>query len=437
MNKGADQKTKDAAYAFLSYMNQSAQSSVDVTIGATGYNPYRLSQLSSPDLFVKAGMPKELAENYIGAINGALNSLNMASDMKIPGAQKYTSVVLETELARYLAGEISVDEALENIEEGWEEATEDFGRDEQIAGPGSRTWQLIPGPMSTLTNTIQPGGGTPAGASAGDRWREWVDRHAGIFFIAPAVTLILIFAIFPTIYSMVFAVSRVRFTGNGLKFRYVGLRNFEKQFFGSSEVHFLGWTDPISIFGTIVFVAIIAAVLWWLYKSWKKATWVRFLGRSISAAIAIFLGWLLCASLLSGNAIGTLYTTLFYVLVGCGVQFVIGTGLAFLCSQPIRSRNFFRVLFFIPLMVTPLGVGFAMRMIADVTKGPFEPILGFLGLQDWVWSARFVMMICDSWQRILFIFICMLAALENVPRDHVEAAQVDGASILHIFREVT
>ena len=114
-------------------MNQSAQSSVDVTIGATGYNPYRLSQLSSPDLFVKAGMPQELAENYIGAINGALNNLNMASDMKIPGAQKYTSVVLDTELARYLAGEISVDEALENIEEGWEEITEDFGRDEQIA----------------------------------------------------------------------------------------------------------------------------------------------------------------------------------------------------------------------------------------------------------------------------------------------------------------
>ena len=113
INAKADQKTKDAAYAFLSYMNQSAQSSVDVTIGATGYNPYRISQLSSPDLFVDAGMPQELAENYIGAINGALNNLNMASDMKIPGAQKYTSVVLDTELARYLAGEISVDEALE------------------------------------------------------------------------------------------------------------------------------------------------------------------------------------------------------------------------------------------------------------------------------------------------------------------------------------
>ncbi len=283
---------------------------------------------------------------------------------------------------------------------------------------------------------------SPAGATLNDRWREWFDRHAGTFFIAPAVTLILIFAIFPTVYSMVFALSRVRFTGDGLKFRFVGFRNFAKQFFGSDQVHFLGRTEPISILGTIVFVAVTLAILWWLYRSFKFSTWVAMLGRTISAAAGIFLTWLLAASLVSGNSIGTLYTTLFYVLVGCGVQFIIGTGLAFLCSQPIQGKNFFRVIFFIPLMVTPLGVGYAMKMVADITKGPFEPILGIFGLQNWVWSAdawsaRMVMMVCDSWQWIPFIFICMLAALENVPRDHVEAAQVDGASSVHIFREVT
>jgi multiple sugar transport system substrate-binding protein len=132
VNAKADQKKKDAAYAFISYMNHPGVSNVDVTLGPTGYNPYRLSQLKSTDLWVKAGMPLDLAENYIGAINAALSNPNMASDMKIPGAQQYTGVVLDTELARYLAGEISVDEALKNIEEGWEKITEDFGRDEQI-----------------------------------------------------------------------------------------------------------------------------------------------------------------------------------------------------------------------------------------------------------------------------------------------------------------
>lgn len=295
--------------------------------------------------------------------------------------------------------------------------------------------------MAAYDNIGQPGRSS-ADSSARERLSEWVDRHSGTFFIAPAVTLILIFAIFPTIYSMFFALSRVRFTGDGLRFRYVGFRNFSKQFFGSAEVHFLGRTDPVSLFGYAVFAIIVIAVLWWLIRSVKRTTWVGMIGRSISAAMAIFLSWILCASLLSGNSIGTLYTTLFYVFVGCAIQFIIGTGLAFLCSQPISGKNFFRVVFFIPLMITPLGVGYAMRMVADVTKGPIEPILNLVGLSDWVWSAdawsaRFIMMIGDSWQWIPFIFICMLAALENIPRDHVEAAQVDGASSFQIFREIT
>ncbi len=294
--------------------------------------------------------------------------------------------------------------------------------------------------MSSFENMRQPRA-LSAGASTRDRLGEWVDKHSGTFFIAPCVSLILIFAIFPTIYSIFFAMSRVRWSGDGLKFRYVGFRNFSKQFFGSAEQHFLGRLD-ITFFGWVLFAIIAVAVLWWLIRSVRITTWVGMIGRSISAAMAIFLAYILCASLLSGNNIGTLYTTLFYVLVGCAIQFVIGTGLAFLCSQPISGKNFFRVIFFIPLMITPLGVGYAMRMVADVTKGPFEPVLGFLGLQDWVWSAdawsaRFMMMVSDSWQWIPFIFICMLAALENIPRDHVEAAQVDGASSVQIFREIT
>ena len=93
--------------------------------------------------------------------------------------------------------------------------------------------------MSLNDNSIQPGSG-PAGFLAGESWGEWADRHSRTFFIAPAVTLILIFAIFPTFYSIVFALSRVRFTGEGLKFRFVWFQNFAKQFLGNDQVHFLG-----------------------------------------------------------------------------------------------------------------------------------------------------------------------------------------------------
>ena len=252
----------------------------------------------------------------------------------------------------------------------------------------------------------------------------------------------MIFAIFPTFYSIVFALSRVRFSPTGLRFRFVWFQNFVAQFIGNEQAHFLGRLQNMSVLGWLVTLVVVLAVLWWLYRSFRAgATWAGMIGRIISAAMAIFVVWILSGTLLSGNPWGTLLTTLFYVVVGCSLQFVIGTALAFLCSQPIVGRNFFRVLFFIPLMITPLGVGYAFKMVLDITKGPFQPFWEFIGLRDWAWStdawaARWFVVLGDSWQWIPFIFICMLAALESVPRDHVEAAQVDGASNVQIFREI-
>ncbi|MEP0521407.1 MAG: extracellular solute-binding protein [Hyphomicrobiales bacterium] len=131
INKKSDAKVKAAAYAFLSYVNQAEQSNVDVTMGWTGYNPYRNSQLNDTTKWVEAGFSQEFADNYLGAIKESLNHPNMASDVRIPGAQQYTGVVLDRELARFLADEITAEQALANIEAGWEEITEDFGRDTQ------------------------------------------------------------------------------------------------------------------------------------------------------------------------------------------------------------------------------------------------------------------------------------------------------------------
>ena len=133
INANAAPEVIAAAYDFLSYMNEPAQSNVDVTMGWTGYNPYRNSQFENIDPWVEAGFSREAAENYLGAIAASLNSPNMASDLRIPGTQQYQGVVLDREMARVLAGEVTVEQALANIEEGWEEITEDFGRDEQLA----------------------------------------------------------------------------------------------------------------------------------------------------------------------------------------------------------------------------------------------------------------------------------------------------------------
>ncbi|MEM7024224.1 MAG: extracellular solute-binding protein [Pseudomonadota bacterium] len=133
INANSDPEVIEAAYDFLSYMNEPEQSNVDVTMGWTGYNPYRISQFENVDPWVEAGFSRESAENYLGAIGNSLNSPNMASDMRIPGTQRYQGIVLDREVARFLAGEITAEQALANIEEGWEEITDEFGRDDQLS----------------------------------------------------------------------------------------------------------------------------------------------------------------------------------------------------------------------------------------------------------------------------------------------------------------
>jgi multiple sugar transport system substrate-binding protein len=133
INAHADAKVKDAAYAFLSYMAQPAQSNVDVTIGKTGFNPYRISQFKTMDLWRKAGMSEAAAKSYLGAIEQSLDSPNMALDLRIPQNQRYEQVVLDTAVARMLAGELSIEDTMKAITDGWNEITDEVGRDSQLA----------------------------------------------------------------------------------------------------------------------------------------------------------------------------------------------------------------------------------------------------------------------------------------------------------------
>jgi multiple sugar transport system substrate-binding protein len=133
INAADDSKVKDAAYDFISYVSQPAQSNVDVTIGKTGFNPYRTSQFNSTDQWVKAGMSEAAAKDYLGAIGDSLKSPNMILDLRVPKSNQYQGVVLDKAVAQFLAGEISRDDAMKQISDGWEEITNQEGRDKQQA----------------------------------------------------------------------------------------------------------------------------------------------------------------------------------------------------------------------------------------------------------------------------------------------------------------
>lgn len=125
-------RVKDAAYAFLSYMSQSPQSNIDVTLGETGFNPYRVSQFEKADPWIKAGMSPEAANNYLGAIGVSLNSSNMVLDLTIPRNQQYIEA-LDAIRADFLLDKITKEEAMQQIEQKWEQITDKVGRESQRA----------------------------------------------------------------------------------------------------------------------------------------------------------------------------------------------------------------------------------------------------------------------------------------------------------------
>jgi len=275
------------------------------------------------------------------------------------------------------------------------------------------------------------------------RFAELMDRISGRIMVLPAVLILLAFAIFPLIISAYLALSRFALAPGGFKLTFIGLYNFTRLLFGAQQYHFLGTFKPLGPLEWLIFGLFVVLVLYWLFQ-WAVSSFsvAGFIGRLISASFASGIVLLVLATVVTGGVPGTLVTTMIYVVVGVFIQFVLGLVLALLCSQRIRGRNWFRVIFFIPLMVTPVGIAYLFRMLADMQKGPFAPISRLLGLGEWAWStepwaARFMVIVGDTWQWTPFVFIVLLAAIENQPRDQVEAARIDGAGSWQVFRDIT
>jgi multiple sugar transport system permease protein len=272
-------------------------------------------------------------------------------------------------------------------------------------------------------------------------WRRGRSEDA---FIWPAALVLLGFSLFPLIVSLWLSFSRLKFVRGGVEVNFVGLANYRKLLSGSEQAHFLGVLSRPSLLGFLVFGALVlvAVALLVRYVRSKEHSTVGFILRLAFTLFALTVIWMLVSSLNSEGRPGTVSVTLIYVYVGIFFQYVIGLGLALLTAQALPGRRFFRVVFLLPMMITPVGVAYMFRMLADTSKGPFAPIWQAVGLggTSWVnnpWGARAAVVIGDVWQWTAFMFIVLLAAVEAQPREPVEAAQVDGASRWKIFRYLT
>lgn len=134
---------------------------------------------------------------------------------------------------------------------------------------------------------------------------------------------------------------------------------------------------------------------------------------------------------LSGMALGTVT-----------VQYVLGFGLALLVWHEVLFRRFFRVLFLIPMMTTPVIMSVIWRTIFHESLGPANDFLGLFGLGPvpWLTSANWAYtaaMLVEIWQWTPFMFLLLLAGLLSLPREPFLAAAIDGAGPIRTFFNVT
>lgn len=140
--------------------------------------------------------------------------------------------------------------------------------------------------------------------------------------------------------------------------------------------------------------------------------------------------------------------TLFYVVAGVTVQYVIGFGLAVLLNRDFAGRTLFRLIFLLPMMITPVAAGYTGRMMFDSTFSPLAQLLRTIGgvfgnprltaswLTEGSWAPWTIVLI-DSWQWIPFMTLLLLAGMQAIPDEIYEAAEVDGANRWQQFWRIT
>jgi len=124
----------------------------------------------------------------------------------------------------------------------------------------------------------------------------------------------------------------------------------------------------------------------------------------------------------------------FYYVAGyLPTVFLIGLLFALALNTKVKGRFAFRAAFFLPVVTSWIAVSIVWRWLLNPSNGVVNTILESVGIDgpgwwtDPVWAMPAII-IASSWKDIGFVTIILLAGLQNINQDHIEAAMLDGAN---------
>lgn len=126
------------------------------------------------------------------------------------------------------------------------------------------------------------------------------------------------------------------------------------------------------------------------------------------------------------------------------IQVPCAVFLAYLLTRLKRGRNFFKVAFFIPNMISTSAIGILWIFILHPEFGLINAILRALGMERFthVWlgesdTALLCVILAASWQYIGYHMIIYLCAMQNISSSILESARIDGATSWQVFGKIT
>lgn len=132
--------------------------------------------------------------------------------------------------------------------------------------------------------------------------------------------------------------------------------------------------------------------------------------------------------------------TLLILALALPLELVLGLLLALHFQADRPFKRLFVALLVLPAVVSPMVAGSMWRLMFDHKFGPFNQIIGWLAGEPivllWVVKphlALWAILIAEVWQWTPFMFIILLAALANVDREQLEAAEIDGSGPFRTF----
>lgn len=133
--------------------------------------------------------------------------------------------------------------------------------------------------------------------------------------------------------------------------------------------------------------------------------------------------------------------TLLYSVIYVPCSIVLSLGLAILLNKA-WGKMFYRAVFFLPQIVTSVGIAVVWSWIYQPQFGILNMILKFFGIQGKEWlrdpsTAMGAVIVMSIWWGLGYNIVLFLAGLQNVPRTYVDAAKIDGANERQVFFNIT